>query len=163
VEARLLDDAGEPVAEGEVGELVVRTPGLMLGYLEDREATSRAIRDGWLHTGDLARRDAAGFYTLVGRRSLAINVGGHKVFPDEVEAVLLGHPGVREVVVVAAPDVARGEVVHAIVVPADPAPTAAALQRFCRARLAAHKVPRRIEFRGSLPRSPLGKVLRHRL
>jgi acyl-CoA synthetase (AMP-forming)/AMP-acid ligase II len=163
VEARLLDERGEQVAEGEVGELVVRSPGLMLGYLDDPEATARAIRGGWLHTGDLAYRNADGFYFLVGRRSLAINVGGHKVFPDEVEAALLAHPGVREAVVLAAPDAARGEVIRALVVPGVPAPTVAELQRHCRELLANFKVPRLIEFRESLPRSPLGKVLRHRL
>lgn len=163
VEARLVDEAGEPVPEGAIGELIVRSPGVMLGYLDDPEATAKVIRDGWLYTGDLTRRDAEGFYFLVGRRALAINVGGHKVFPDEVEAALVGHPGVREVVVVGAPDAARGEVIRAIVVPGEPAPTVAELQRHCRGLLAAYKVPRQIEFRESLPRSPLGKVLRHRL
>jgi acyl-CoA synthetase (AMP-forming)/AMP-acid ligase II len=163
VEARLIDEAGEPVPEGEIGEFIVRSPGLMLGYLDDPDATACVIRDGWLHTGDLAHRDADGCYFLVGRRALAINVGGYKVFPDEVEAALVGHPGVREVVVVGAPDAARGEVVRAIIVPGDPAPTVAELQRHCRDLLAVYKVPRQIEFRDSLPRSPLGKVLRHRL
>ncbi|MFN8511819.1 MAG: AMP-binding protein [Chloroflexia bacterium] len=164
VEVRLLDDAGNEVAEGTTAEMVVRSPSMMLGYLDDPEATAAILRDGWLYTGDLAHRDAAGFYYIEGRRGLQINVGGSKVAPEEVEAVLLQHPGVREAVAVPQPDRSRGEVVRAIVVPEGDAPDAQALRRFCRARLAGYKVPRSIEFRSEpLPRSALGKVIRQRL
>jgi acyl-coenzyme A synthetase/AMP-(fatty) acid ligase len=163
VEIRLVDGAGGDVPDGATGELIFRSPTVMLGYLGDAAATAEVVRDGWLYTGDLARRDADGFYFLEGRRTLQLNVGGLKVAPEEVEAVLERHPGVREAAVVGQPDALRGEVVRAIVVPGMPVPTVAELQRFCRANLAAHKVPRRIEFRDSLPRSPIGKVLRHRL
>jgi len=164
VAVRLLDGAGNEVPEGAVGELVLRSPGLMLGYLDDPEANAIALRDGWYHTGDNARRDAQGYYYLLGRRGIQINVGGQKVAPEEVEAVLLLHPGVREAVVVPQPDVLRGEVVRAIVVPEGAAPGMQELRRFCRAQLAGYKVPRAIEFRSEpLPRSALGKVLRRQL
>ncbi|MFN8511818.1 MAG: AMP-binding protein [Chloroflexia bacterium] len=164
IEVRIVDGAGQSVPEGAVGELIVRSPGLMLGYLDDPEANAITLRDGWYHTGDNARRDAQGYYYLLGRRGIQINVGGQKVAPEEVEAVLLLHPGVREAVVVPQPDVLRGEVVRAIVVPEGAAPGMQELRRFCRAQLAGYKVPRAIEFRSEpLPRSALGKVLRQQL
>jgi len=166
-EARLLDDAGQLLPTGAVdvvGELIIRSPNVMVGYHGDAAATAAVLRDGWLHTGDLARRDAAGFYYLAGRRSERLNVGGFKFAPEEVEAVLLQHPSVREAVVVARPDAARGEVAWAIIVPvAHPPPEVEELRRFCRERLASPKVPRGFEFRDSLPHSPLGKVLRTQL
>jgi acyl-coenzyme A synthetase/AMP-(fatty) acid ligase len=163
VTIRLVDEDGRDVPEGEIGELIARPPATMLGYLADPAATAAILRDGWVYTGDLARRDAAGGYALVGRRSLLINTGGRKVSPEEVEAILVEHPGVREAVVVAAPDAARGAIIRAIIVPEGPPPTVSELGRFCRARLAAYKVPRQFEFRDTLPRSPLGKVLRAKL
>lgn len=163
VTVRIVDEDGADREDGAVGALVVRPPGLMLGYLDDPEATARAVHDGWLRTGDLTRRDADGFYYLEGRQALRINVGGFKVSPEEVEAVLEAHPGVREAVVLAMPDAARGEVVRAVIVPCGNPPSIADLRRFCRAHLAGYKIPRRWEFRAELPRSPLGKVLRHKL
>lgn len=134
-EVRLLGEGGEAVSEGEIGELVVRSPNVMLGYHDDAEATAAILRDGWLHTGDLARRDEVGFYYLVGRRNLRINVGGFKFAPEEFEAVLLQHSGVREAVVVARPDAARGEVACAIIVSVgDPPPDDEELRSFCVAR-----------------------------
>jgi len=163
VQARIVDEEGDDLPEGATGELLIRSPGLILGYLDDPAAAARTLRDGWLWTGDLARRDADGFYFLEGRRALRINVGGFKVSPEEVEAVLGAHPGVREAVVLAMPDAARGEVVRAVIVPEGAPPSAGELRRYCREWLAGYKVPRRFEFRDELPRSPLGKVLRHKL
>ncbi len=163
VDARIVDEDGMYVPEGAIGELLICSPGLTLGYLDDPVATARTLRDGWLWTGDLARRDADGLYYLEGRRGLRINVGGFKVSPEEVEAVLEQHPGVREAVVLAMPDAARGEAVRAVIVPEGTPPSAGELRRYCRERLAGYKVPRRFEFRDELPRSPLGKVLRHKL
>jgi len=160
---RLLDEQGADVADGEIGEIVARAPGMMCGYLDDPAATDRTIRDGWLWTGDLARRDADGYYFLVGRRTLRINVGGFKVAPEEVEATLLQHPGVRDVVVLGVADAARGAAVRAVIVPEGDPPMIGELRRYCRERLASYKVPRHWEFRDELPRSPLGKVLRHKL
>jgi long-chain acyl-CoA synthetase len=163
VEVRLVDEDGRDVPEGDVGELLARTPGMMLGYLDDPLATARAIEDGWFHTGDLARRDADGCYYLVGRTTLRINVGGQKVSPEEVEAVLEQHPAVREAAVFAKADAARGEVVWAAVVLSGPAPTEQELRHFCRERLEGYKVPRGFDFHDALPHSFLGKVLRQRL
>jgi len=160
---RIVTADGDDVPSGAIGELIVRSPGVMRDYLDDPTATARALRDGWLWTGDLARCDGDGFYYLEGRRALHINVGGFKVTPEEIEAVLETHPAVREAVVLPMPDVVHGEVPRAVIVPYDAPPTAAALRRFCRERLATYKVPRRFEFRTELPRSPLGKVLRQQL
>lgn len=162
-EVRLVDEYGRDVPDGEVGQLLVAGPDLMTGYVGDPEATAVALRDGWLHTGDLARRDTEGFYYLAGRQTLQINVSGFKVSPEEVEEVLLRHPSVREVVVWGVMDAARGEVVRAAIVPEEPPPTVTALRAHCRTHLAGFKVPRQWEFREELPRSPLGKVLRHLL
>ena len=163
VAVRLVDAQRNDVPDGSVGEIIVQSPGLMEGYLDDPEAKAQTLREGWLWTGDLAYRDAAGFYFLVGRRTLRINVGGFKVAPEEVEMVLMQHPAVREVAVLGMPDAIRGEVVRAIIVPSDTPPTIAALRAYCHRRLAGYKVPRRWEFRDALPRSPLGKILRRDL
>ena len=163
VTARIVDDAGVDLPDGAIGELLIRTPGLSLGYLDDPEADARSFNDGWLHTSDLARRDAAGFYYLSGRSALRINIGGLMVSPEEVEAVLEQHPAVREVVVLSAADEARGEVIRAVIVPHGARPAIGELQRFCREQLAGYKIPRHREFRDTLPRSALGKVLRHAL
>lgn len=162
-EIQLIDTEGEPVEEGAIGEIVIRSPGMMRGYLGDPVTTSAVLRDGWFHTGDLARRDAAGRYALLGRQSLQINVGGYKVTPDEVEQVLRAHPGVREAVILPMPHRILGEAVRAVIDPAGIPPDAQALRRFCRRTLAGYKVPRQIDFRTELPRSILGKVLRHQL
>ena len=163
VAVRIVDDAGQPLPAAIVGELAVHSPGLMLRYLDDAATTAAVMRDGWLYTGDRAWRGADGYYYLAGRRGLLINVGGFKVAPEEVEAILLGHPRVREAVVLAQVDTVRGEVVRAIIVPDGEPPTVQELRLFCRKQLASYKVPRLIEFRSSLPRSALGKVLRHAL
>lgn len=163
VRVQIVNDDGLPVNSGEVGELLVRTPGMMLGYLDDPVETASALSDGWLHLGDLAWQDADGFIYLAGRRSQRINVGGWKVSPEEVEAVLMQHASVKLAAVTPFLDASHGEIVRAIIVPEGEPPTLAELRRFCRARLANHKVPRVIEFRDAIPLSPLGKVLRHRL
>jgi long-chain acyl-CoA synthetase len=160
VETRIVDKQGDDLSPDGIGELLVRTPGVMRGYLGDDAATARTIRDGWLWTGDLAHRDAGGFYFLAGRRMLRINVGGFKVAPEEVEAVLKEHPAVHEAVVLGVTDATRGEIVRAVIEPHGMPPSVAELRRFCRARLAEYMVPRQWEFRDALPRSPLGKVLR---
>lgn len=163
VAVRLVDVQGNDVPDGSIGELIVQSPGLMEGYLDDSEAEAQTLREGWLWTGDLAYRDAAAFSFLAGRRTLRINVGGFKVAPEEVEMVLMQHPAVREVAVLGMPDAIRGEVVRAIIVPNGTPPTIAALRAYCHRRLAGYKVPRRWEFRDALPRSPLGKILRQNL
>ena len=161
VAARIVSEDGDDVSVGAVGELLIRTPARILGYIGDRDAATRTYRDGWLLTGDLARRDADGFYFIMGRRALRINVGGFMVASEEVEAVLMQHPGVCAVAVLTMSDAGHGEVVRAVIVPRGAPPAIADLRRFCRVRLATYKVPRHWGFRDDLPRSPLGKILRH--
>jgi fatty-acyl-CoA synthase len=152
------------VPEGTVGEIVVRGPITMLGYWQNPAATTDVFRGGWLHTGDLATRDAEGFLTLVGReRDLYIS-GGENVYPAQVEAVYAEHPAVADVAVVGMPDADWGEVGVAWIVLAEGAHTDAAdLARFGRERLAAYKVPRSFEFVRELPRTETGKVRKHLL
>ena len=152
------------VAVGETGEIAVRGPIAMLGYWRRPEATAETLRGGWLRTGDLARVDAEGYVTLVGRsRELYIS-GGENVYPTEVEAALEAHPSVREVAVVGVPDARWGEVGCAYVVPADPAHfDREALLAFARERLAPFKLPRELHLLERLPRTETGKVQKHRL
>ena len=149
---------------GEAGELLVRGPQLMKGYWNQPEETAAALRDGWLHTGDVATMDADGYLYIVERKKDLIIASGFNVYPREVEEVLYMHPAVSEAAVVGVPDPYRGETVKAFVVLR---PGASATDQeiiaFCRERLAAFKVPRRVEFRTDLPKSQIGKILRRSL
>ena len=150
---------------GEQDEILLRGPNLMLGYLDDLEATKAAIdADGWLHTGDAGRLDAAGYLTITGRIKDMYICGGFNVYPAEVEQVLARLDGVAESAVVGTPDPRLGEVGQAFIVrrPGH-ALEAADVLAFCRERLANYKVPRRVEFRDALPRNPSGKVLKRAL
>jgi len=163
VRVRNLSVAGEPVADGELGELHVQGPNLFAGYWRLPEATAAAFREGgWFRTGDLAERSADGYYTLKGRRSDLIISGGFNIYPREIEEFLIEQPGVVEVAVAGVSDVRRGEVPVAYVVSEgewDPA----ALEAACRADLASFKVPRSFVRISSLPRTALGKVQKHLL
>ena len=163
--ARLVDpDTGAEVADGAVGELVVRGPQVMKGYFNNPLATAAVLRDGWLFTGDMARRDAAGYYTLVDRKRDIIKTSGFLVFPAEVEEVLCGYPDVAEAAVVGVPDADRGELVKALVVPrAGCRVDVAALENYCKLHLGKQKRPRKFEVVGELPKNFLGKVLRRKL
>ena len=150
---------------GEQAEILLRGPNLMLGYLDDPEATKAAIdADGWLHTGDAGRLDAAGYLTITGRIKDMYICGGFNVYPAEVEQVLARLDGVAESAVVGTPDPRLGEVGLAFIVrrPGHVLDAADVLA-FCRERLANYKVPRRVEFRDALPRNPSGKVLKRML
>ncbi len=157
--------AGFEVRIGEQDEILLRGPNLMLGYLDDLEATKAAIdADGWLHTGDAGRLDAAGYLTITGRIKDMYICGGFNVYPAEVEQVLARLDGVAESAVVGTPDRRLGEVGQAFIVrrPGHVLEAADVLA-FCRERLANYKVPRRVEFRDALPRNPSGKVLKRAL
>ena len=156
-----LETGDRELAIGEVGELAVRGPQVMAGYFGRPEATERALRGGWLHTGDIARLDADGYAYIVDRKKDMIIVGGLKVYPREVEEVLFQHPGVRDAAVVGVPDDRLGEAVHAVVVRRDGATVEPDdLIGFVRERIAHYKAPRTVEFRSELPRSGIQKVLR---
>ena len=160
-QVRVVDEAGRALPPGEVGEIVVRGPTVFLGYDGDPEATQAALRDGWLHTGDLGYLDAEGALWVVNRRSDLIVTGGENVYPAEVEAVLRAHPAVAEVCVVGVDDAEWGQrVAAAVVLHPDRRVTPATLESHCRARLAGYKVPRRWRFVAELPRTASGKVHR---
>jgi len=159
VETRIVDERGDDVATGEIGELMVKTPTLCAGYWNQPESTARVFKDGWFLTGDLAIRSDDGYYTLCGRRSDLIISGGFNIYPREIEELLGEHPAVAEVAIAGTPDRVRGEVPIGFVVLATGAcATEAELIEFCRARLASFKVPRAIRFMDRLPRTALGKV-----
>ncbi len=166
-ECRLVDvsDGLHDVAAGEVGELVVKGPQVMLGYYNDPEATAQAISGGWLHTGDLAEKLADGCYRIVGRKKDLIITSGFNVYPSEVEAVLKTHPDVLDAAVVGQPDSQRGEIVKAVIV-LRPGKTwiEASLRQHCESKLSKYKRPRVYEkCDGDLPRNFLGKVIRREL
>ncbi len=162
--ARVVDDAGAEVGPGVVGEIVARGPNVMSGYWDNPEATADALRDGWMHTGDLGYRDAAGYLYLVDRRNDKIVTGGENVYPSEVEHVLGAHPEVLEAAVIGVPDEHWGEAVVAVVVVRDRAAISEdALREHCRASLAGYKVPKAIRFADEVPRTATGKLLRREL
>jgi long-chain acyl-CoA synthetase len=154
----------EPLPLGERGEIVVRGPQVMQGYWNRPDETAKVLRDGWLRTGDIGVMDADGYFTIVDRAKDLIIASGYNVYPRDVEEVLYEHPKVLEAAVVGMPDEYRGETVRAFIV-AKPGEelTAAELDTWCHERLAAYKVPKEYEFRDSLPKTLVGKVLRRAL
>ena len=163
VEVMIVTEDGEPVAEGEVGEIVARGPRMMTGYWGQEEATGDTIRSGWLYTGDLAWQDEDGYIYLSGRARDFIKRGGEMISPEEVEQTLAEHAGVAEAAVIGIPDLEWGEEVRAVVVPTDESVTEEDLIEFCRQRLAGYKRPRSVVFIDALPRNVMGKVMKRDL
>lgn len=159
VENKVVDEQGEEVPVGEVGELIVRGPNVMKGYYKMPEETEIALRGGWLYTGDLARMDEDGYFHIVDRKKDMIIVGGYNVYPREVEEVLYLHPNIVEAAVIGVPDEAMGEAVKAFIV-AKEEMTTEEVQEFCAQSLAKYKWPTKIEFIDQLPRNTTGKILR---
>ena len=158
----LLRDDLSHAGPGELGEICVRSPALMSGYLNRPEATAEAFRGGWLHTGDIGRVDEDGFFHLIDRKKDMIRSGGENVFAKEVELAIQEHPAVSEAAVFGLPDDDYGErVVAAVVVNADAAVTENELKAFVRARIAGFKTPRQIAFMPLLPKTPAGKIKKH--
>lgn len=163
-EMRIVDEHGRDVRVGEVGEVIGRQQCGMLGYWRNEQATAETVREGWIHTGDLARRETEGFFTVVGRLKEMIISGGENIYPVEVERVLAEHPAIREVAVLGVGDRLYGESVCAAVVFRPGAQASVAeLDEFCRSRLAGYKRPRRYEVLAALPRNASDKVQKHRL
>lgn len=158
-EGRVVDDAGAECAPGQVGELVLRGPVVFAGYWNDPDETARTLVDGWLHTGDLATRDHEGYFTIVDRKKDLIISGGLNVYPAEVESVLFGVDGVREVAVVGAPHDTWGEEVVAVVAGSADLTEERVLAE-ARRGLAAYKVPKRVLFADELPKTMSGKIRR---
>jgi len=163
-ECSIQDNAGKVLPPGEAGELCVRGPQVMRGYWNRPEQTAKVLSaDGWLHTGDVATMDPAGFVQILERKDDMINVSGFNVYPSEVENVVASHPGVAEVAAIGIPHERSGEVVKIFVVRKDPALTEDALRTHCKEHLAGYKMPKEIAFRDALPKSPVGKILRREL
>ena len=162
-EVKCVDASGNEVPVGESGEIIARGPQIMLGYWQKPEETAKALKDGWLYTGDIAQMDADGYFTIVDRLKDMINVNGFNVYPNEVEEQIAAVPGVLEVGVIGVQDDKSGERVQAYVKASLPAPSKEEIIAYCRINLAAYKVPKEIIFVEELPKSPIGKILRRTL
>jgi long-chain acyl-CoA synthetase len=164
VEVRIRDDGGRDLPPGEIGEVCVRGQSVMLGYYRMPEETARTVRAGWLHTGDMGRLDEDGYLYIVERKKDLIIRGGFNVFPRDVEEVLYANPKVAEAAVVGAPDSLMGEEVLAFVVlKAGAEATGVEIVDFCQRHLARYKCPKQVRFLDTLPKSPIGKILRKEL
>ncbi|MCE0764978.1 AMP-binding protein [Pseudonocardia kujensis] len=159
VRVEIIDEAGTPLPDGEVGEIGVRTRAVMSGYWKRDQETAEALRDGWLRTGDVGVRDAGGFFHIVDRKKDMIVTGGFNVYPREIEDVLTGHESVSQAAVVGLPDEKWGEAVTAFVVPRRGAEIdAAALTALVKVRKGAHQAPKRVEVVTELPTTGVGKI-----
>ncbi|ASN06562.1 fatty acid--CoA ligase family protein [Virgibacillus necropolis] len=163
VENKVVDEFGEEVPAGEVGELIVRGPNVMNGYYKMPEETALTLKNGWLHTGDMARMDDEGYFYIVDRKKDMIIVGGYNVYPREVEEALYSHPSISEAAVIGTPDPNTGEAIIGFIVSKDPSLTEDVLLEFCQSHLAKYKVPKEIEFLDELPKNTTGKILRKNL
>lgn len=163
LDIKLIDEQGNLVPEGEPGELCAKGPNIMRGYLNRPEATAETIVDGWLHTGDIATVDADGYYKIVDRKKDMILVSGFNVYPNELEDCIATLEGVAEVAVIGVPDEKTGETPKAFIVKASDSLTEDQIKEHCKSNLTGYKMPRHIEFRDELPKTPVGKVLRKEL
>ncbi len=154
---------GEGDLENFTGEICVRGPQVMKGYWNNPAETAKVMQDGWLRTGDIGHMDASGWFTITDRKKDMILVSGFNVYPNEVESVVAMLPGVLECGVVGVPDAKTGEAVKVVVVRKDPGLDAEKVIAHCKAHLTGYKVPRQVEFRDAMPKSPIGKILRREL
>jgi long-chain acyl-CoA synthetase len=158
------DDGGRDLPIDEIGELCIKGPQVMAGYWMKPEETAKVMTaDGFLRTGDIVRVDQRGYVFVVDRKKDMIIVSGFNVYPNEIEDVVMSHPGVLEVGAVGVPDAKTGEAVKIVVVRKDEALTEADLIAHCRQNLTGYKTPRHVEFRATLPRTNVGKILRREL
>lgn len=163
-EVKIIDDEGKECDLADIGELCVRGPQVMLGYWNMPEETALVLDNaGWLKTGDIAKIDAKGFVYLVDRKKDMILVSGFNVYPNEIENVVMMHPGVLEAAVVGAPHTSSGQVVKLFIVKKDPNLTEKEIIDFCSERLTRYKIPKFVEFRDSMPKTNVGKILRREL
>jgi long-chain acyl-CoA synthetase len=167
VECRIVDpQTGATQPCGEMGEIVLRSPGNFKGYWNNPDATTATLRDGWVYTGDMGKIDADGYLTFSGRFKEMIKVSGYSVFPEEVETILIKHPAVLQAAVIGIPDATKGEVIKAVIVLKPAAKGSVRAQdivAWSREQMSPYKVPREIEFRDALPATGTGKVLRRLL
>jgi long-chain acyl-CoA synthetase len=164
VEIEILDDQGRVLPLGEAGEIAIRGPQVMQGYWERPDETAKVMTpDGFFKSGDIGAMDERGYIRIVDRKKDMIVVSGFKVYPNEIEAVISGYPGVHECAAVGVPDPRSGEAVMLFVVKADPKLTREELEAFCAREFTGYKRPKFIEFRKELPKSNIGKILRRDL
>lgn len=176
VQVKVVDNNNKELGVDEIGELLVKGPNVMKGYLNQPQANAETIKDGWLYTGDLVKMDKDGYIYIVGRKKEMVNVRGFNVYPREIEDVLYQHPLVKEAAVIGVPDTHKGEVPKGFVVLKDEIDAFKKLQgiktldevehellKYLRERLAAYKIPRRIEIKESLPKTSTGKILKRLL
>jgi long-chain acyl-CoA synthetase len=164
VEMKIVDPEGHDLPPGEIGEIAIKGPNVMQGYFRRPAETAQVMREGWFLTGDIGQTDADGYFYLVDRAKDMINVAGFKVWPREVEELLMKHPAVAEAAVIGIPDPDSGEAVKAFaVLKAGARATEQELTEFCRTRIAVYKAPRFVEFIDALPRNPSGKILKREL
>lgn len=165
VEMKVVDDEGNEVPQGEVGEIVIRGHNVMKGYWNSPEATSEAIdAEGWFHTGDLAKVDSDGYFFIVGRKKDMIIRGGYNIYPREIEEVLCAHPAVREAAVIGLPDAELGQEVGAAIALNEGARmTAEEVREYVKDQLAAYKYPRKVWIVDELPKSPTGEILKREI
>ncbi|MBN1896019.1 long-chain fatty acid--CoA ligase [bacterium] len=161
IELKIINDSGHEVRPGQVGEIVVQGPTVMKGYLNRPEATKEAVRNGWLHTGDMARLDESGYGFIVVRKKNIIVKSGFSIYPKEVEKFISAHPAVQDAVVVGLPDPIMGEEIYAcIVLKEGMSATQEEIIAYTKERMAAYKCPKSVFFAASLPKGPTGKLLR---
>lgn len=164
IEVRVVNDKGEEVAPGEVGEITARGKNIMMGYWKNPELTAQTLINGWLHTGDMATVDEDGYIYIVDRKNDMIISGGENIYPREVEEVIFKHPAVLECAVVGVPDRIWGESVKAVVVlKAGQKATEDEIMVLCKKHLAGYKKPKSVDFVSSLPKTPIGKILRREI
>jgi long-chain acyl-CoA synthetase len=160
---RIVDDAGNVLPQGEQGEIQIKGPQVMKGYLNKPEETAKIIKDGWLSTGDVGFMDEEGYFKIVDRKKDMILVSGFNVYPNEIEEVLAMHPKVLESAAVGVKDNKSGEVPKVFIVKKDESLTEEEVIAHCRENLTAYKIPRYVEFRKELPKTNVGKILRREL
>ncbi|UXR65487.1 long-chain fatty acid--CoA ligase [Bdellovibrio bacteriovorus] len=163
IDAKVVDNDGSELGSNQVGELVLRGPMIMQGYWKNEKATQETIKDGWLHTGDLVRRDEEGYFYVVGRKKDMFISGGENVYPPEVEQILRSHPSVMEAAVIGVPDNKWGEVGKAFIVRQTSDLTADELLNHCAKNLAKFKIPKHFVFLAALPKGDSGKILKRQL
>jgi len=164
VEIKIVDDEGQELATGTIGEVVIKSQALTSGYYKMPELNQQAFRDGYFFTGDLGKKTEDGHIYITGRKKILIDTGGRKVDPLEIEDILMSHPQIKEAVVVGVKGTYEGEKIKAVIVPQDAAKCEEKeIYSYCKEQMAEFKVPKIIEFRDEIPKSPLGKILRKSL
>jgi len=160
----ILDDEGKPMGLGQIGEIAIRGPQVMAGYWNRPDETAKVMTpDGFFKSGDVGIMDENGYVKIVDRKKDMILVSGFNVYPNELEGVIAGHPGVMECAVIGVPDEHSGEAVKVFVVRKDPNLTAEQLMDYCKQQFTGYKKPKYIEFRDELPKTNVGKILRRAL